>query len=215
LASLPRRYCCFGVDGNNCDAWHVSIEADEVELARLAQLVGTNARVELTDELKSELPSGVMAQVQRLDERYTLISDFVLSYITHGRRELTLMLAGEKPFACFHLDPGDTLDHVTWDQPFQEHVTSGRLVRCDLEVKSGRGEHRQVVMFALPGETWRFKAYELVWNAEMTFGTSIYSEPLYGTLYGYTDEQNQEFLRLARLIRAIEQNEREISSKAG
>jgi hypothetical protein len=108
-------------------------------------------------------------------------------YTLHTNRELWMMLRGEKPFAAFLDEEGFTETIGFGGQPFQTYVDQGRLVRYDryFEVK-GQRLHR--VLFALPGEEWRFKAYELIWDLGLG-GWNDTFERMEGRLLGYEDWQ--------------------------
>lgn len=118
---------------------------------------------------------------------------------SHANRELELMLAGEKPFAAFHLDGGLTEDEALGGQPFGDHVDAGRLVRFewvtgDLGMD---GQPMRRLLFALPGEEWRFEPYVTLMDS-LKEGWSHDKERQQGVLLGYTDAENDA--HIARLI---------------
>ena len=76
---------------------------------------------------------------------------------SHTNRELRLMLEGSKPFAAFLLDGGLTEEQALSDQPFERYVDEGRIVRFEAPVEIN-GLPMTRLLFALPGEEWRFDA---------------------------------------------------------
>ncbi|OYU73906.1 MAG: hypothetical protein CFE32_19505 [Alphaproteobacteria bacterium PA3] len=112
--------------------------------------------------------------------------------MVHTNRELGLMLAGEKPLACFVDGKGRFPDVlIRYLKLFDRHVAAGRLVRLDhfSEATWGICHH---ILFALPGEEWRIsKMLDLVlsggeWNAT--------KERRQGELLGYADWMNDYWL---------------------
>ena len=110
-------------------------------------------------------------------------------YKLHTNRELKLMLAGTKPLAAFLYREGEDETFYLGRQPFQKHVDLGVIVRRD-RIFSHRGAKLQLVLFALPGEEWRFKAYELMWQLAEVDGWNDTLERMEGTLLGYEEWQN-------------------------
>ncbi|CAL4866147.1 hypothetical protein MMA231_00385 [Asticcacaulis sp. MM231] len=111
-------------------------------------------------------------------------------YKPHTNHELKLMLAGTKPFAAFSYREGEDEAFYLGDQPFKRHVKNGQLMRYDW-VCTQQGVELHFVLFALPGEEWRFKAYELMWRLSEQCDWNDTLERMEGTLLGYTDEQNE------------------------
>ena len=106
------------------------------------------------------------------------------------------MLAGQKPFAQFVEAQGQFLPVVKrYLRLFDCHVASGKFVRRDY-IKPPMGDrpyplHR--IMFALPGEEWRFDAYVEL-SESPTWGPD--QERREGELLGYADWMNDHFLKL-------------------
>jgi len=117
------------------------------------------------------------------------------------------MLAGKKPFASFHMGPGQELEDVLWKpQPFQRYVKTGEIVRYETSFGQNPDEFGRAILFALQGEEWRLKAYEQLYAHCLRYNFSVYAEPLFGSLYGYTDAQNLEFVRIDARLRGVEWN---------
>ena len=115
---------------------------------------------------------------------------------SHTNRELSLMLAGAKPFAAFVLDGVLTEEQALSDQPFQRYVDAGRIVRREVPVVlSGLPMCR--LLFALPGEEWRFDKYCALMES-MSDGWNEDKERQEGALLGYTDEENDAHIERLR-----------------
>lgn len=186
---------CLRCDENGCDDIIASVAVPRAEREAVIKAIsGRFHRLDLAE--LDALPSETRDEVRSKSAGAEFACVRILSYPTHTNRELTLMLAGEKPFATFHLGPGEELH-----QPFDEHVEAGRVVRFESALGRGSCDAGRCIMFALPGEEWRFKAYEMLYMHGLRYGFSVYMEPLFGRLYGYTDAQNNEFARLDACLR--------------
>lgn len=115
---------------------------------------------------------------------------------SHTNRELSLMLAGAKPFAAFLMDGDLTEEEALSGQPFQQHVDSGRILRFDVSFSIG-GVAMRRIMFALPGQEWRFAAYSALMDS-LPHGWSEAQERQEGSLLGYTDAENDAHIALLR-----------------
>lgn len=117
----------------------------------------------------------------------------------HTNRELELMLAGAKPFAAFLLDGGLTEDQALGGQPFADHVATGRIIRLERDTSDigMDGKPMRRLLFALPGEEWRFEPYIALMDS-LKDGWSHEKERQEGVLLGYTDTENDA--HIARLI---------------
>ena len=118
---------------------------------------------------------------------------------SHTNRELELMLAGVKPFAAFLLDGGLTEEEAISGQPFADHVATGRIVRFERATSDlGKdGQPMRRLLFALPGEEWRFELYIALMDS-LRDGWSYEKERQEGTLLGYSDAENDA--HIARLM---------------
>jgi hypothetical protein len=118
---------------------------------------------------------------------------------SHTNRELEFMLAGVKPFAAFLLDSGLTEEEALSGQPFDTHVAVGRIVRFEAETSEMGMDGRQMrrLLFALPGEEWRFERYVALMDS-MEDGWNYEKEREEGVLLGYTAAENDA--HIARLI---------------
>ncbi|HVZ28941.1 MAG TPA: hypothetical protein VG839_01015 [Asticcacaulis sp.] len=99
------------------------------------------------------------------------------------------MLKGTKPLAAFLYSEGENEDVNLGGQPFKKHVKKGRLVRHDLRF-TNQGVNVHMVLFALPGQEWRFEAFELMRQLFEKEGWNDTLERMEGTLLGYEDWQN-------------------------
>jgi len=99
------------------------------------------------------------------------------------------MLAGKKPLAAFLYAEGEDEALYLNDQPFAKHEKKRQLVRYD-RLFSRQEVKLHLVLFALPGEEWRFHAYELMWQLSEKIGWNDTLERMEGTLLGYEDWQN-------------------------
>lgn len=124
-----------------------------------------------------------------------------LSYEIHTNRELEFMLKGIKPLAYFHDMIFD--DHDMWesDKEFEHQVELGTFVKhevrelCEPYTFNGhliKGEWTR--FYALKNEAWRIPAFILLKKILRKHGWSDALERMEGSLLGYTDEQNDEYL---------------------
>lgn len=106
-------------------------------------------------------------------------------YLVHTNFELPLMLDGRKPFAI--LDGEEGFDGFEAMRGlFRPHVENGSILE---RVRKTRGEGPTflIIYYALPGEEWRFDAYD-----ELTNGPRPWTEEMerqQGHLLGYTEEE--------------------------
>ncbi|MFT6463033.1 MAG: hypothetical protein ACJA0Y_002545 [Maricaulis maris] len=192
---------CLRYDQNGCEDIISSVAVPRAEREAVIKAVSGHFRHLDLAEL-DVLPPETRGEIRSKSSGAEFASVRILSYPTHTNRELTLMLAGEKPFATFHLGPGEVLDDAMFQpQPFEQHVEVGRIVRFESLLGRETSEQGRCIMFALPGEEWRFKAYEMLYLHGCRYGFSVYMEPLFGALYGYTEAQNNEFARLDACLR--------------
>jgi hypothetical protein len=119
-----------------------------------------------------------------------------LSYRVHTRRELALMLAGTKPLAVFK-DLYPLTVGIIPERLFEPHVLSGRFVKRTVSSRPALPglPWSYVVLYARPGEEWRIDAYLLLWNTAAKTSWNEGFERIEGTLLGYEEWQNDEFLR--------------------
>jgi hypothetical protein len=124
-----------------------------------------------------------------------------LSYEIHTDRELEFMLKGIKPLAYFHDMIFD--DHDMWepDEEFEQQVELGTFVKhevrelCEPHMFDGhlvKGDWSR--FYALRDEAWRIPAFMLLKRLMRKHPWSDAFERIEGTLLGYTDEQNDEWL---------------------
>ncbi len=118
-----------------------------------------------------------------------------LPYEVHTCRELPLMLAGHKPFAAF----SDTREFLQpYIQAFAPHVASGRFVEQITE------EERSIsLLYAVPGQTWRFDAWHAVQEAQWATGWCDALEWQEGRLLGYTREQQRVWMQACDWLQRV------------
>ncbi len=124
-----------------------------------------------------------------------------LSYEVHTNRELEFMLDGRKPLASFSDFIFDDQDMGRPDEEFERQVQSGAFVKhegrelwepFDFNGHLVKGQwHR---LYALKDEAWRIQAYLLLNKIRDKHPWNDALERLEGSLLGYTDEQNDEWL---------------------
>lgn len=107
-------------------------------------------------------------------------------YLVHTNFELPLMLDGRKPFAVINGED-DFHPLKTLRACFKPYVERGAIIERIAETQVG-GRTFLKIYYALPGEEWRFDAYNTLANAPPPWTTDM--ERQQGTLLGYTDEQN-------------------------
>jgi hypothetical protein len=124
-----------------------------------------------------------------------------LSYEIHTNRELEFMLKGVKPFAYFNGMIVDDCDMWEPDEEFERQVELGVFVKhevhglCEPYMLNGylvKGEWSR--FYALKDEAWRIPAFMLLNELVRKHPWSDALERMSGTLLGYTDEQNDEWL---------------------
>jgi len=203
LDDIVRRvFACFAYDQNNCWTEDIELDVDDIERAFLKREVSGRV-VEIDKGFLDSCPPRLRAKLEALCPRVTHLHEHTdLGYPAHDCRELSLMLAGRKPLATFHMSSEQSLDEVTWrPQPWDRYVEEERIKRFEFSYTGVDGAIGRAVLFALPGEAWRFKAYEMLWRHSLEYGFSIYNEPLFGHLRGYSDEENRIFVEQAKRLR--------------
>jgi hypothetical protein len=132
-----------------------------------------------------------------------------LSYDVHTNRELEFMLRGIKPLAWFSDMIFDDSDIWEPDEGFERQVQSGAFVKHEVRETWEpypfgdhlvRGKwHR---FYALKDEAWRIPAFILLKKVGDKHPWNDALERLEGSLLGYTDEQNDEWLAKRHAERA-------------
>lgn len=133
-----------------------------------------------------EFPQG------ELRGRHALLD--ALPYKIHTRRELAMMLRGEKPLARFSMWPGEDFQAII-RQPFAKHVESG-LLRAFVEREERSYGIATTYSFTLPGEEWRVAAMTELWNTGLGKFSADEFTRREGQLLGYEDWQTDAFLKL-------------------
>ena len=110
-------------------------------------------------------------------------------YIIHTGREIELMLSCKKPMAAFCEVLEFSFDEsIIPEQAFAPHVSDGSIVKTEVIIGSPPKQLRRV-LFALPGEEWRMRAYLLMWEVAGKSGWNESLERMEGRLLGYADWQ--------------------------
>jgi hypothetical protein len=133
-----------------------------------------------------------------------------LSYKIHTNRELKLMLADRKPLAAFVENyPRDSEYEIIPEAAFGPYVTSGRLVKrekiyLNSDGANGRKPRHSFrrVLYAQIGEAWRIDAYLLLHETAEISGWNEGFERMEGTLLGYEQWQNDEYLKMVQARKA-------------
>jgi hypothetical protein len=127
-----------------------------------------------------------------------------LPYKVHGGREFDLMMKGLKPLSVFcHRDMSASLSTFL-QKYFDPLVGSGRLISDWISSEeTGDSFMAPAVMYALPGEAWRFEAYRLLASAARIAHWNDALEFIEGSLLGYSRDQSRLWLdhRRARGLR--------------
>ena len=121
-----------------------------------------------------------------------------LSYDVHTGKELILMLNNEKPLSVFVDSYPESTEQIPEDI-FEPYVRKGRLYckECILDRKVNNHKFlMRYVMYSQPNEEWRMDAYIENIKYSDIHGISPRTERCEGELLGYSDEQNDEFLRI-------------------
>lgn len=155
------------------------------------RLMSFDLSPEQTTEIVSRFKIKLATKKSVLQLR-ALMSTDELSYKTHTRRELALMLRGSKPLAYFALYEGDRFEDIC-DQPFRKYVQSGRIVERRFRVGVAK-EAVHYRAFTLPGEEWRAQSLRLLMQTCEKCCWSEGMERMQGALLGYTEEQTDEFI---------------------
>jgi hypothetical protein len=141
--------------------------------------------------------NGTLCRIQRI----ALPQD--LPYLNHMGRELALMRTGRKPLSVFSGWKISETEKSIYSRFFDPLVDDGIFVREEFQfsnsgrfVEGSRYEKNFTLLYALKEESWRIPAYGMLRNsAAHAGGWSNDYERLFGTLLGYSDEENDAWLR--------------------
>jgi len=119
----------------------------------------------------------------------------VLTYKSHTGRELVLMLSGEKPLSVFS-DPVKTFsdNYSKKERLFDGYVEKGVLINFTAIIDKGEVGDIKFLFYATPEEAWRIKSYILLQKTHVKCGWNDCLERIEGSLLGYSDAQNDEWL---------------------
>lgn len=118
----------------------------------------------------------------------------------HEGRELELMLDGKKPLSMFsYLVEGGFVPYP--EAEFEKYVSTGRLKKVVSDQSTTvRGEllTNRRVLYALPNEDWRIRAFLFVQALYDSFGPGWRPdfEMIIGSLLGYDREDIEAFINL-------------------
>lgn len=150
------------------------------DLARQSHYPDTAELAALAKLLKLPLPDWdgdiTLSQPHWLDR---------VPYLIHTNFELPLMLDGRKPFAVMSGEK-DFHGFEAMRTCFKPHVDHGTIVEKVTEWQA-RSTTIVTAYYALPGEEWRFEAYDLLMNGPRPWTDEM--EHRLGMLLGYTEEQ--------------------------
>jgi hypothetical protein len=121
-------------------------------------------------------------ELERVDE------EFNLDNTTHTGRELWLMLNAKKPLSAFvEVLPQDNGLGLIPEDYFEPFVINERVVKYEFGYVSKSLNNRRCrrVLYAIPGQEWRFKAYEMLWLCAENYGWNLGFERIEGFLLGY------------------------------
>lgn len=141
--------------------------------------------------------SGVLFQL-----RITTLSE-ELPYLSHTDRELALMRVGRKPLSIFSGIQISDLERSIYFRLFDPLVEEGLFTRAEYQfstngrlVPGSRLKKNFALLYALKGHEWRIDTYRMLRDTVAHTGTwSDDYERLLGTLLGYSDKENDAWLR--------------------
>jgi hypothetical protein len=128
------------------------------------------------------------AQVAELEQ---LADGFKIDQNSHTGRELLLMLEGRKPLAAFvEVSPDDSFKDVIPEKMFSLYVREQKLKVFEYKtaLKGSKASCLRRVLYALPGQEWRFYAHEMLWRTVDKYGWNDSFEKIEGFLLGYETE---------------------------
>ncbi|HVY84651.1 MAG TPA: hypothetical protein VG943_05935 [Caulobacterales bacterium] len=200
---LARKLVFAGLDPltNSETSWTI-VEVGDIEAFDAAFDFAFASGEMLAYDLSEEDVDAIAARVGvvvRLPARVSsVLEDERLPQLAHTNRELLMMLRGAKPFAAFTQEIGlITEADALSGQPFDRHVADGVIVRRDYDRESDGMTVRRI-LFALPGEEWRFDEYNALMESASQ-GWDDVKERRQGELLGYTDWENDAHLARRRL----------------
>jgi hypothetical protein len=102
------------------------------------------------------------------------------------------MLEGRKPFAAFVDTVPTTKSDVIPEKFFDPYVEQGRFAKReayeDLVSRDKGSVKLRRIMYAAPGQEWRFDAFLSLWKLAASHGWNDGFEKFEGFLYGYEIE---------------------------
>lgn len=159
----------------------MSISLDESQIQALVRAL--NVRMEYMNNL---------GELHRLGDNSTFNPN------SHTGRELLLMLNEKKPFAAFsEVSQGDNVQTTIPENYFEPHVRKGTILKREHIQKERKNVSRKIrrVLYALPGEEWRFDAYIALWELATVYGWDAGFEKIEGYILGYETTIDPFFAR--------------------
>jgi hypothetical protein len=142
---------------------------------------------------KYSLPIDIQAVAAELEHQY---DGKELDSRTRTGRELLLMLGGLKPLAAFvEVHPDDVGLEIFPETRFNPFVESGRISKCEYRISTNESATRCLrrVLYALPGQEWRFRAHQMLWLMAHKHGWNSGFETVEGFLLGHETQVDPFF----------------------
>jgi hypothetical protein len=119
-----------------------------------------------------------------------------LPYKIHTNRELCMMLDGIKPLAVFSGAHGVEEDDGIPEKYFRPYVDAGKFIFREIIIPSRKENLPGIryALYAMPEHQWRIEAYALMLHTAEIEGWNNALERMEGSLLGYEDWQNDEFM---------------------
>jgi len=126
-----------------------------------------------------------------------------LSYDLHDGHELELMLAGRKPLSFFYEDADiPCAGSAVPEADFDRYVKTGifckgeTVISGSIHPRTGRPVRTRYVFYSTKAEQWRITAMILVLKTMLRTERRPDEglDRMTGSLLGYTDEQNDEYI---------------------
>jgi hypothetical protein len=159
----------------------MSIDLDESQIRELVHAL--NVRIEYINN---------PGELHRLGDKSTFDPK------SHTGRELLLMLNNKKPFAAFaEVSWGNNVEAIIPEDYFEPHVRKGTILKKEHIQKEGKKIPQKIrrVLYALPGEEWRFNAFIALWELAAVYGWDAGFEKVEGYILGYETTIDPFFAR--------------------
>ena len=138
------------------------------------------------DKLFKEIYDSYQLKSNKIIIRETSLFQDKLSYKIHTNRELSLMISGRKDFAVFTKQVGENFD-VYNGQKFGEF-------RNIISTKIYLYKENKYYFKYLSEAKWKLEAYIVLIKTRDLYGNSLHLEFIEGSILGYSDQENIEFI---------------------